>query len=491
MRAILFSILFLVISAQKVTVPAEWRVSQSGTWVAWPIFTFLNGVDPRNQFTEMIAYISRSEKVYVLVNSRGEETSALQYIETWNNATQDVHIKLENVEWYQIQHTDFWMRDYLLFAKSGPETKVVSFDFNCWGYAAVSNYFRRSATKDGKIAAKIAETLDVAVIFTNITAEPGGLEFNDESDDPNYRMFGKRLILSEAVLLQRERTLNLGVLMTKRDIHNEFHRIFNLDDIIWLPLFRYNDDTGEYAVPQCDVTDLNPLSECNRPSSSYYTIASGGGLVADESTYNGPQLDPEDDESLVVTPVTTNGHTDEYVKWCGPNHVLLAYVPGKYASHTMEGRTQKRLQVIKDILVKRNIKVYPIPTAPEKVYDVSSGSGTFTAFLDMSYSSSGYYSDENLVGELVMSPFTKNGFGSIPVVAARSYLNLVLTNTHIIVPAYGDSKRDTEALKVLQQVFEVAGNPTGRSRKVVQVMSADAINTGGGGMHCITQNQPL
>lgn len=491
MRAILFAILFLAISAQKVTVPAEWRVSQTGTWVAWPIFTFLNGVSPLPQFTEMIAIISQSQKVYILVNSRGEENTAIDYIKTWNAASQGFQVNFTQVEWFQIQHTDFWLRDYLLFGKAGTETKVVSFNFNEWGYAEVSNYFRRSATKDNKIAEKVGEALDVTVVFSNITTEPGGLEFNDESDNPNYRLFGKRLILSEACLLQRERTLALGTLMTKREIHNELLRIFDLDDIIWLPLFRYSAQRGEYAVPQCAVTDLNPLSACNRPSSSYYTIPSGGGLVADESAFSGPQLDPEDNESLLLTPLTTNGHTDEYVKWCGPNHVLLAYVPGTYAAETMEGRTQRRLRVIEDILVRKKINVYRIPTAPEKVYNVSSGSGTFTGYIDMSYSSSGYYTNEDLIGELVMTPFTKNGFGSVPIVAARSYFNMVITNEHVIVPAYGDAQRDGEALSVLRQVFEAPGNPSGRSRKVVQVLSADSINTGGGGMHCITQNQPI
>lgn len=491
MQVLLFSLFFLAISAQKVTVPAEWRVTQTGTWVAWPIFTFLNDVDPRPQFTEMIAYISLSQEVYILVNSRQEKFDAIEYIDVWNNATQDVHVNTKNIEWYIIQHTDFWLRDYLLFSKLGAQTRVVSFNFNEWGFAAVSEYFSDAALTDNRIAAGIAQAINAPVIFSNITMEPGGLEFNDESDNPQYRRFGKRLILSEAVILQRQRTTSLGVYTTKRQVNNELLRIFDLDDIIWLPLFRYSKEEGEYAVPQCSVNDLKPLSPCNRPSSSYYRIPSGGGLVGDESPFTGPQLNPIDDKSLVLTPLTTNGHTDEFVKWCGPNHVLLAYVPGKQDCNTMDGRTQRRLEIIKDILKKKKINIYPIPTAPEKVYNVSEGSGTYDGFVDMSYVSSGYYSKQDLTGELLLTPFEEDGLTNSPIVPARSYLNLVITNSHVIVPAYGDKKRDADALFVLKQVFQDPGNPTGRVRKVVQVRSADSINAGGGGMHCITQNQPI
>jgi agmatine deiminase len=189
--------------------------------------------------------------------------------------------------------------------------------------------------------------------------------------------------------------------------------------------------------------------------------------------------------------LTTNGHTDEFVKWCGPNHVILAYVPGKQDPRTLEGRTQFRLETINKILTNKGIQIYRIPVAPPKVYNVSEGSGTYDGFFDMSYSSDGpYWTNKTLVGELITSAF-ENGANAVPIISARSYLNLVVTNKNIIVPAYGDKVRDKESLMLLQKIFELPGNPTGRTRKVIQVLSADAINTGGGGMHCITQNQPV
>ena len=78
----------------------------------------------------------------------------------------------------------------------------------------------------------------------------------------------------------------------------------------------------------------------------------------------------------------------------------------------------------------------------------------------------------------------------IPFIAARSYLNFVITDKYVLVPAY-DNERDQDALNVLKRVFESSSdNHTGRVRKVVQIRNLDAVNSGGGGMHCISQNQP-
>lgn len=477
----LLFLLFSLVQA-KITVPGEWQSKQNGTWVAWPVYTFYG--DSRPQFVDMISYISQSELVYILYNSEGERRSAMDYISNWNLQNNN-RVNVNNLVWTQIQHTDFWLRDYLLFGKGDLGTlEVVSFSFNEWGYASVSNAFRRSNLKDSKIAERIAEFLGVPVVFSNVTMEAGGLEFNS---DPKY---GNRLILSEAVFLQRQRMQFDGVFSTKREIHNALIELFNLDDIIWLPQFRYDRNARqEYAVPQCDVADTDPLSPCNIPSSDYYSIPSGGGLVADESAFNGPQLNPDDDSSYVLCPITTNGHTDEFVKWYGPNHVLLSYVPGTYASHTMEGRTQYRLNVIKDILVSKGIKVKFVPTAPEAVLTVDKTSGTYIGFLDMTYVTSGpYWGLSDLTGKLLLSIYPK-GSTTAQVVSARSYMNAVVTNSHVLVPAYNDP-RDNEAYQAFYDAFQAPGNPSGMVRKVVQIKDLDSVNGGGGGMHCITQNQP-
>jgi agmatine deiminase len=76
----------------------------------------------------------------------------------------------------------------------------------------------------------------------------------------------------------------------------------------------------------------------------------------------------------------------------------------------------------------------------------------------------------------------------IRAIAAASYLNFLIANDAVLVPRYGTPggdaatlRRDAEAHAILQQVFP--------DRKIVPI-NALAVNWGGGGIHCITMNEP-
>ncbi|MDN3686984.1 agmatine deiminase family protein [Cyclobacterium jeungdonense] len=69
-----------------------------------------------------------------------------------------------------------------------------------------------------------------------------------------------------------------------------------------------------------------------------------------------------------------------------------------------------------------------------------------------------------------------------------SYLNFILTNNLVVIPAYytpGDPdlirQKDEQAKKAFQEVF--------KSRKVVTIHATE-LNYNGGGLHCITMHQP-
>ncbi|WP_317931373.1 agmatine deiminase family protein [Halioxenophilus sp. WMMB6] len=64
----------------------------------------------------------------------------------------------------------------------------------------------------------------------------------------------------------------------------------------------------------------------------------------------------------------------------------------------------------------------------------------------------------------------------------KSYINFYIANGGVVVPSYGLSDYDSEAYRVLQSAFP--------NRQVVQVDS-QVLVTGGGNIHCITQQQPL
>lgn len=64
---------------------------------------------------------------------------------------------------------------------------------------------------------------------------------------------------------------------------------------------------------------------------------------------------------------------------------------------------------------------------------------------------------------------------------AMSYINFYLPNGGVVMPSFDDPVRDDAARATIEQVFP--------DRKVVQIPAMDIV-FGGGGIHCITQQQP-
>ncbi len=62
-----------------------------------------------------------------------------------------------------------------------------------------------------------------------------------------------------------------------------------------------------------------------------------------------------------------------------------------------------------------------------------------------------------------------------------SYANFYIGNSAVLVPVFGDARRDSAALETLSEFFN--------SRKVVPVDSRELVY-GFGGIHCVTQQQP-
>ncbi|MGH7224854.1 MAG: agmatine deiminase family protein [Gemmataceae bacterium] len=62
-----------------------------------------------------------------------------------------------------------------------------------------------------------------------------------------------------------------------------------------------------------------------------------------------------------------------------------------------------------------------------------------------------------------------------------SYVNFYIANGGIVMPKFGDEKADEAARQVVAEAFS--------GRRVVR-LRIDAIAEGGGGIHCITQQQP-
>lgn len=64
---------------------------------------------------------------------------------------------------------------------------------------------------------------------------------------------------------------------------------------------------------------------------------------------------------------------------------------------------------------------------------------------------------------------------------AAGYVNFYLVNGGLLMPEFGDARADDTARRVLQELMP--------QRQIVQ-LNIDAIASGGGGIHCVTQQQP-
>ena len=64
---------------------------------------------------------------------------------------------------------------------------------------------------------------------------------------------------------------------------------------------------------------------------------------------------------------------------------------------------------------------------------------------------------------------------------AQSYINFYLPNGGVVFPSFDDPVNDEAALRTLEKVFP--------ERRIVQLDVQEIVN-GGGGIHCITQQQP-
>ncbi|OCQ93915.1 agmatine deiminase AguA [Oscillatoriales cyanobacterium USR001] len=64
---------------------------------------------------------------------------------------------------------------------------------------------------------------------------------------------------------------------------------------------------------------------------------------------------------------------------------------------------------------------------------------------------------------------------------AAGYINFYVVNGAVIMPEFGDSDADENARKTLVKLFP--------KREVIQ-LNIDTLAAGGGGIHCVTQQEP-
>ena len=197
------------------------------------------------------------------------------------------------------------------------------------------------------------------------------------------------------------------------------------------------------------------------------------GMAEDELTFRGRL--PGD----VYTVITTGGHVDEFARFANPETILLAEVteeerrtdPIAAISYERLEESFRRLSAATD-QDGNPFRIVRVP-APDSLFDtMRAGDGVFDYIQPLEYEDGSSIEPDD----------------EIRVVAAASYLNFQVTNELVLAQKYWKPgmpetlrEKDERALTILRDVFP------GRE---VLALDAMAVNLGGGGIHCILQQEP-
>uniref|UniRef100_A0A7V2ZKR2 Agmatine deiminase family protein n=1 Tax=Ignavibacterium album TaxID=591197 RepID=A0A7V2ZKR2_9BACT len=207
--------------------PAEWEKHEA-TWIGWPA----NKEDWPGKFIpipwvygEIVRYISREEKVRIIVSSKAQQQKAL-------NVLKSVDANLDNIEFYFLKTDRNWLRD------AGPQfvkdekgnTILIQFKFNAW--AKYDNY---------KLDAKIPKMISEKLKLKRVVAEHKGKEVVLEGGSIDYNGTGTIITTEECLMDDEVQVRNPG--FTKKDYEEVFRKYLGVNNVIWLGKGIAGDDT--------------------------------------------------------------------------------------------------------------------------------------------------------------------------------------------------------------------------------------------------------
>lgn len=269
-------------------------------------------------------------------------------------------------------------------------------------------------------------------------AKEAGLKINSSkmiSEGGNREFNGKgTMIAVERVEKQR----NPG--MSKTQMEEEYKKLLGVTNVIWLPYGRFDDDlTFKGKLP--NVKGVKEI----------YTV------------------------------ITTGGHMDEHTRFVSPSKILYTLISEEEAKKDPIAAENKR-RMDANLKILQNSKdqdgnkfeLIPMPSAPGILETLRPGDGVYDYLV----------SNDSINKQ---NPIAKDK--SIKVILASSYLNFLISNKVVIAQKFWKlgapeswKALDKKAADILQKTFP--------DRKVI-TFDPRAINIGGGGIHCNTQQKPL
>ncbi|PRP78658.1 hypothetical protein PROFUN_13491 [Planoprotostelium fungivorum] len=180
----------------------------------------------------------------------------------------------------------------------------------------------------------------------------------------------------------------------------------------------------------------------------------------------------------------TNGHIDEFARFVNESTILLNHITEEEAASCPIARSSKEAMDENENILSREtdqdgrpFKVLHMPVPPPLPFDIQPHHTIFRDISNLLTTTAGVSVDKEK---------------SAKVILPASYCNFLVTNGLVLCAKYSRAdqeeklreeclKTDREAARVLGEVFP--------GRKIVQ-LDVSIINLGGGGIHCITQQQP-
>lgn len=422
--------------------PAEFE-PQASVWLSWPTGGVVCSAFPpaKTVIADMAAnLIGPVPFVTMLVNNPAEAEEVRQALIERNADPSKVHF-------IEIPHGEEWIRDFgpIFLKTSEPEreTLVATFGWNNWG--CIGHYQVEGIQEDIKntsaVSTRCAEALKLRTVESKMVSEGGNREFNGNGV----------LMATSTVELQRNPT------MTLEEIERELKRVFCVEKVIWLE----------------------------------------EGVADDDHCFRGPRRCPSTG-LLEFNAGTTGGHVDEYCKFVGASSIVLTEVLEEERETPLGKLTHARMERNLAILEASTTttgkpwEIIRLPAPPTMKVEITRNDGMWSWLEDIIFEGLG----EPTLGSKLLENEAK-----VIMVLPASYINMIICNETILVPRYSRrpdetpypfvddalnaklAETDAAAVTLLNQWF-----PT---YKIVQIASVAALNIGGGGMHCTSQQQPL
>ena len=395
--------------------PAEFE-QQAAVWMGWPTFQWYSGsdMDTRIPLANIIQILADAGVVVRIMctDKAGEDA-----VRNWFSV--HGYLMSAHIEFVHIPQIDIWQRDFgpIFLRNASGQLGMASFLQNQWGYSQTTN---PTSAAMAKVPQLVAQHLKINLNINAAIVSEGG----------NRIINGRGVLLvGRAVELQRNPTA------THSQMETAYQQALGVTKIIWL-------DHGVYEDLH---SDWGPIPYNSKDGNCIFLY--------------GPQ--------------TTGGHLDEFVRFAGPNTIILAGVTEEEAAtNPLAAVNYARLEGAYRILATakdqsgKPFEIIRLPVPDIEYQQIEPGERMYDWLAALRYPPN-------------VPPFPKGH--SIYVVKPSSYANYFVANTVVVAPAYNNPQKDEEAAGVLAAAYN--------GRKVRQI-DPTALNYAGGGIHCCTQQQP-